>query len=95
MHKILCSLRKKGGLKERLQSYVFDDVRNKLVSAHCTETSYVLTCQFLYSSTVCVMLDGSQQESRERGVHFARSSEQIHGPTAPCLDVNLVACVEM
>ena len=49
----------------------------------------------LYSSTVCVMLDGSQQESRERGVHFAGSSEQIHGPAAPCLDVHLVACVEM
>ena len=41
----LWSLRKRSGLKGEFQSYVFDDVRNKLVSAHCTVTSNV-TCQF-------------------------------------------------
>ena len=30
-------------IKKGLQSYVFDDVRNKLVSAHCTVTLNVLT----------------------------------------------------
>ena len=31
------------GLKLNFQSSVFDDVRNKLFSAHCTVTSNVLT----------------------------------------------------
>ena len=31
------------GLKLNFQSYVFDNVRNKLVSANCTATSNVLT----------------------------------------------------
>ena len=30
------------GLKLKFQSNVFDDVRNKLISAHCTVTSNVL-----------------------------------------------------
>ena len=31
------------GLKLNFQSNVFDNVHNKLVSAHCTDTSNVLT----------------------------------------------------
>ena len=44
---ILCSLRKevdlKSTLKSEFYSFVFNDVRNKLISAHCTVTSNVLT----------------------------------------------------
>ena len=40
---VLYSLRKHKWIDSQLQSNVFDDVRNKLVSAHCTVTSNVLT----------------------------------------------------
>ena len=35
---IFCSLRETGGLKFEFQSNIFNDVRNVLVSAHCTAT---------------------------------------------------------